>query len=111
MKMKMSKIKASALKTALAGTAKNPPKVHMLPKESGSRITESRKSGNYFKPDLYLNDKDFPGIGTWKVGDKVVLCIECGVKGMSMRDGHNRKEYNVTLEIDAISDITAGGKK
>lgn len=65
-----------------------------------------------FKPSLYLDDKELPTIPKYKAGDKIILVIECTVKGTSAYDRlegkETRKTFNADLEIDAIADITKG---
>lgn len=63
------------------------------------------------RPSLYLNDKEFSGIQSLNVGDKVVLVIECEIMGVNSysnldKDKKPVKKFNCDLAINAISDIT-----
>ncbi|MDP4292175.1 MAG: hypothetical protein Q8908_13925 [Bacteroidota bacterium] len=64
------------------------------------------------KPCLYIDDRELPTAGNYKIDDKVVLVLECSVKGISsyMRpDGKGQKKtLNIDLTVDAIADITKG---
>ena len=69
----------------------------------------------YFKPSLYLDDKDLASIGTYKVGDKVVLAIECCIKESSSREAEDEKgnkmaRTSATFQIESFADITPSGK-
>jgi hypothetical protein len=61
----------------------------------------------YSRPNLYLSDKDYPDITTFKVGDKVALIVECEVKSLSSSErtddkGKTTKSYSADLEICGI---------
>jgi hypothetical protein len=82
-----------------------------MPKQS------SKKKGDmgiptlgYYKPSLYLDDKDLSTISDYSAGEKVVLVVECTVKGVtlsdSIREGKPTKRYSAEIEIDSFADIT-----
>ncbi|MCL6557454.1 MAG: hypothetical protein K6U74_01390 [Firmicutes bacterium] len=110
--------KAEALKTVLEKAVKGKLKTYKVPEKKAPKsqiLNEPIRT--YWPPELYLSDKDFPGIEKWKGGDTVTLVITAMVRSHSVNeydDGKgNKKTYNASLEVTSISDITpvGGGKK
>ena len=66
------------------------------------------------RPSIYLDDKELSTIGNFKAGDKVILVVECSVRSVNTYDRMDGKEVkkslNCDLCIEAIADITTGGK-
>ena len=60
----------------------------------------------YYPPNLYLSDKDFPGIENFAVGQKVQLAISVEVTSMNLREENGQKRVNCDLKLTEISDIT-----
>lgn len=111
MKMVGNRKKANAMMDALKSVGS--PQVHMLPKEKEPKGRGVISESSYYnRPSIWLTNKDFPGVENFKVGQKVVLAVECTVERMSTREESEGKDRQTetTLEISAISDIT-GGKK
>jgi hypothetical protein len=78
--------------------------------------TEKAKKGEISMPDsrptLYLDEKDFPAIGHYKVGDKVVMVMECTMKSMEtyehMEGKEMKKSMTGAMTVEAMADITKG---
>jgi hypothetical protein len=79
--------------------------VHTLPKEkeSGGIALEA---SSYYRPSIYLDQGDFPGIKDFTAGQTVNLAITCEVRNVTTDDNGKDKSYNASLKIMQISDIT-----
>jgi hypothetical protein len=82
------------------------------PKKEKGKDNECCPSMDYYKPTIYLDDKELSTIGNYKIGDKVILVIECSVKSLSQHEEVKGKEKKKVLHCDlcveAIADITKG---
>lgn len=102
--------KGTALLSAITGAKK--PKVFQVPKpkEPKGHGLAAPSSDYYWPPNLYLSEKDFPGIEAWKAGDVVNLAITAKVGGISINESEKgKRSYHTDLTITAIADL--GGKK
>lgn len=87
-----------------------------LPKPSKSKSKGLVIEPGYYKPTLYIDNKELSNIGDYKAGEKLVLVIECTVKGISIddrvdSDGKVVKRQSASIEIDSFADITPNGGK
>jgi len=100
----------SAIEIALDKVAGKKIDVNQMPEPPKEKKGDMAMPEGYWKPRLYLNDKELPDVSKYSAGDKVLLVIECTVESTNMYDRMDGKEkkkaFNADLCIEAIADIT-----
>lgn len=90
----------------------NVQKIEPPAKEKVDKFANLVGEPSFYKPSLYLDDRELSTIGNYKADDKVILVIECTVKSIHsserMEGKQIKKTLDCSLDIEAIADITKG---
>lgn len=76
------------------------------------KLEEPKKSKGGFiydsRPGLFLTDKELTALDKYKVGDNVILVIECTIKSISTNEliKDKKKHLDCNLTINSLADIT-----
>lgn len=87
-------------------------KVHQIPppkEPKGNSLVNG--DSYYYPPDLYISDKDYPGVSDFKAGSEVSLLITAKVSSLSTNtDDKGQARTNATLKITSIGEAVGGAK-
>lgn len=77
------------------------------PKKESSKKGAVMSIDRYYRPEIYLSDKDYPSIGDFDVGDEVTLLVTAKVTTKRAgQDTNGKDKTSVELEITSITDAT-----
>lgn len=98
-----------ALKKVSGGTVQ----AHHIPEPKKSKSEKQMMpSPGPYRPTMWLDNKQFPGVAKWNAGDTVVLALTCKVASASRREAEGREpSAEASLEVMEIADLSMHGGK